>query len=175
MVQKVLIILTALVALIINMAQAKAQLSTNPWLEANDEEAIAEVYEKQNRRSRQQNLRYTPGGTVTIDRTSAYIQPGENKEDEGFWDKLGNMFDSKEEETALVPNTAANRRALAAARRPAPAQQDDSWTSAYDVGGQLGKLQKNFSLPNLPNMDGMIRKFERASGVNLKSIGNYLK
>ena len=58
MVQKVLIILTALVALIINMAQAKAQLSTNPWLEANDEEAIAEVYEKQNRRSRQQNRYY---------------------------------------------------------------------------------------------------------------------
>ena len=174
MVQKVLIILTALVALIINMAQAKAQLSTNPWLEANDEEAIAEVYEKQNRRDRQQNLRYTPGDTVTIDRTGAYIQPEENKEDGGFFAKLGTMFDSKEE-TTLLPNTAANRRALAAARRPAPAQQDDSWTSAFDVGGQLGKLQKNFSLPNLPNMDGMIRKFERASGVNLKSIGNYLK
>ena len=42
MAQKILIVLTALAALVLNIAQANsAQLSTNPWLEANDDEAVA--------------------------------------------------------------------------------------------------------------------------------------
>lgn len=48
MAQKILIVLTALAALVLNIAQANsAQLSTNPWLEANDDEAVAEVYRKE--------------------------------------------------------------------------------------------------------------------------------
>ena len=44
MAQKILIVLTALAALVLNIAQANsAQLSTNPWLEANDDEAVAEL------------------------------------------------------------------------------------------------------------------------------------
>ena len=80
MAQKILIVLTALAALVLNIAQANsAQLSTNPWLEANDDEAVAEVYRKEQRRQNLRSLNYHAEGTATIDRTHAYIQDaGEN-------------------------------------------------------------------------------------------------
>ena len=176
MVQNVLIILTALLALIINMAQAKAELSTNPWVEANDEEAVAEIYEKQNRRHNVQSLHYQAGETVTIDRTQAYIQP-ETEEEEGFFDKVGDLFsseDATESEPALIPNTAANRRALAR-QQELQSQESESYVPAFDIGGQIERLQKSLRLPDLPNMNSAIRRFENASGINLKSIGRYMQ
>lgn len=85
MAQKILIVLTALAALVLNIAQANsAQLSTNPWLEANDDEAVAEVYRKEQRRQNLRSLNYQAEGTATIDRTHAYIQDaGENGATEG--------------------------------------------------------------------------------------------
>ena len=69
MAQKILIVLTALAALVLNIAQANsAQLSTNPWLEANDDEAVAEVYRKEQRRQNLRSLNYQAEGTATIDR-----------------------------------------------------------------------------------------------------------
>ena len=93
MAQKILIVLTALAALVLNIAQANsAQLSTNPWLDANDDEAVAEVYRKEQRRQNLRSLNYQAEGTATIDRTHAYIQDaGENgatEEDEGLLDKV---------------------------------------------------------------------------------------
>lgn len=97
MAQKILIVLTALAALVLNIAQANsAQLSTNPWLEANDDEAVAEVYRKEQRRKNLRSLNYQAEGTATIDRTHAYIQDaGENgatEEDEGLLDKVKDAF-----------------------------------------------------------------------------------
>lgn len=167
MAQKILIVLTALAALVLNIAQANsAQLSTNPWLEANDDEAVAEVYRKEQRRKNLRSLNYQAEGTATIDRTHAYIQDaGENgatEEDEG---------------QALVPNTAANRRALAQQRQAAQVQQEDSGFAVptFDFSGQINRLQRSLQLPKLPSMTGMIQKFERASGVDFKKMGKYLK
>ena len=167
MAQKILIVLTALAALVLNIAQANsAQLSTNPWLEANDDEAVAEVYRKEQRRQNLRSLIYQAEGTATIDRTHAYIQDaGENgatEEDEG---------------QALVPNTAANRQALAQQRQAAQVQQEDSGFAVptFDFSGQINRLQRSLQLPKLPSMTGMIQKFERASGVDFKKMGKYLK
>lgn len=167
MAQKILIVLTALAALVLNIAQANsAQLSTNPWLEANDDEAVAEVYRKEQRRQNLRSLNYQAEGTATIDRTHAYIQDaGENgatEEDEG---------------QALVPNTAANRRALAQQRQAAQVQQEDSGFAVptFDFSGQINRLQRSLQLPKPPSMTGMIQKFERASGVDFKKMGKYLK
>ena len=163
MAQKILIVLTALAALVLNIAQANsAQLSTNPWLEANDDEAVAEVYRKEQRRQNLRSLNYQAEGTATIDRTHAYIQDaGENgatEEDEG---------------QALVPNTAANRQALAQQRQAAQVQQEDSGFAVptFDFSGQINRLQRSLQLPKLPSMTGMIQKFERASGVDFKKMG----
>lgn len=167
MAQKILIVLTALAALVLNIAQANsAQLSTNPWLEANDDEAVAEVYRKEQRRQNLRSLNYQAEGTATIDRTHAYIQDaGENgatEEDEG---------------QALVPNTAANRLALAQQRQAAQVQQEDSGFAVptFDFSGQINRLQRSLQLPKLPSMTGMIQKFERASGIDFKKMGKYLK
>ena len=185
MAQKILIVLTALAALVLNIAQANsAQLSTNPWLEANDDEAVAafDTLSRQNLRS----LNYQAEGTATIDRTHAYIQDaGENgatEEDEGLLDKVKDAFggddgDESGAGQALVPNTAANRRALAQQRQAAQVQQEDSGFAVptFDFSGQINRLQRSLQLPKLPSMTGMIQKFERASGVDFKKMGKYLK
>lgn len=187
MAQKILIVLTALAALVLNIAQANsAQLSTNPWLEANDDEAVAEVYRKEQRRQNLRSLNYHAEGTATIDRTHAYIQDaGENgatEEDEGLLDKVKDAFGGDDGEEsgagrALVPNTAANRRALAQQRQAARVQQEDSGFAVptFDFSGQINRLQRSLQLPKLPSMTGMIQKFERASGVDFKKMGKYLK
>lgn len=187
MAQKILIVLTALAALVLNIAQANsAQLSTNPWLEANDDEAVAEVYRKEQRRQNLRSLNYQAEGTATIDRTHAYIQDasenGATEEDEGLLDKVKDAFggddgDESGAGQALVPNTAANRRALAQQRQAAQVQQEDSGFAVptFDFSGQINRLQRSLQLPKLPSMTGMIQKFERASGVDFKKMGKYLK
>ncbi len=182
MAQKILIVLIALAALVLNIAQANsAQLSTNPWLEANDDEAVAEVYRKEQRRQNLRSLDYQAEGTATIDRTHAYIQDTE-EDDEGLLDKVKNAFggddgDESGAGQALVPNTAANRRALAQQKQAAQAQEESSALSVptFDFSGQVNHLQRSLRLPKLPSMTGMIQKFERASGVNFKGMGKYLK
>lgn len=182
MAQKILIVLIALAALVLNIAQANsAQLSTNPWLEANDDEAVAEVYRKEQRRQNLRSLDYQAEGTATIDRTHAYIQDTE-EDDEGLLDKVKDVFggddgDESGAGQALVPNTAANRRALAQQRQAAQAQQEDSGFAVptFDFSGQINRLQRSLQLPKLPSMTGMIQKFERASGVDFKKMGKYLK
>lgn len=182
MAQKILIVLIALAALVLNIAQANsAQLSTNPWLEANDDEAVAEVYRKEQRRQNLRSLDYQAEGTATIDRTHAYIQDTE-EEDEGLLDKVKDAFggddgDESGAGQALVPNTAANRRALAQQRQAAQVQQEDSGFAVptFDFSGQINRLQRSLQLPKLPSMTGMIQKFERASGVDFKKMGKYLK
>ena len=181
MAQKILIVLTALAALVLNIAQANsAQLSTNPWLEANDDEAVAEVYRKEQRRQNLRSLNYQAEGTATIDRTHAYIQDaGENgatEEDEGLLDKVKDAFggddgDESGAGQALVPNTAAQQR------QAAQVQQEDSGFAVptFDFSGQINRLQRSLQLPKLPSMTGMIQKFERASGVDFKKMGKYLK
>ncbi len=171
MLQKIIIVVTVLLALWFNMAQINAQeLSTNPWLEANDEEAVEAVYQKEQKRSRRQStLQYQTEETTTIDRTHAYIQPEENEEDEGFFDSVKNLVSGgNDQEQPLVPNTKANRQAIA---RQKQQQQQTNSSSMFDLNG----LQNSLKLPQLPSATGLIQKFERATGVNFKSMGKYLQ
>ena len=59
----------------------------------------------------------------------------------------------------------------------AQAQQEDSGFAVptFDFSGQINRLQRSLQLPKLPSMTGMIQKFERASGVDFKKMGKYLK
>ena len=175
MLQKIIIVLTVLVALWLNMAQINAQeLSTNPWLEANDEEAVEAVYQKEQKRARRQStLQYQTEETTTINRTHAYIQPEESGEDEGFFDSVKNlMSDDEEQEQALIPNTQANRQAIARQKQQQQQQQQQA-----DSGSMFnfGNLQNSLKLPQLPSATGLIQKFERATGVDFKSMGKYLQ
>ena len=104
------------------------------------------------------------------------------EEDEGLLDKVKDAFggddgDESGAGQALVPNTAANRRALAQQRQAAQVQQEDSGFAVptFDFSGQINRLQRSLQLPKLPSMTGMIQKFERASGVDFKKMGKYLK
>lgn len=174
MLQKIIIVLTVLAALWVNMAQINAQeLSTNPWLEANDEEAVEAVYQKEQKRARRSSLQYQPEQSVTIDRTHAYIQAEESDEDEGFFDSVKNlMSDDDDKEQALIPNTQANRQAIAQKKQQQIQQQQQADSSfMFDFGG----LQNSLKLPQLPDATGLIQKFERATGVNFKSMGKYLQ
>lgn len=68
-------------------------------------------------------------------------------------------------------------RALAQQRQAAQVQQEDSGFAVptFDFSGQINRLQRSLQLPKLPSMTGMIQKFERASGVDFKKMGKYLK
>lgn len=170
MLQKIIIVLTVLVALWLNMAQINAQeLSTNPWLEANDEEAVEAVYQKEQKRSRRQStLQYQTEATTTIDRTHAYIQPEESGEDEGFLDSVKNLMSDDDQEQPLIPNTQANRQAIA---RQKQQQQQENSGSMFN----FGNLQNSLKLPQLPSATGLIQKFERATGLDFKNMGKYLQ
>lgn len=174
MLQKIIIVLTVLVALWLNMAQINAQeLSTNPWLEANDEEAVEAVYQKEQKRSRRQStLQYQTEATTTIDRTHAYIQPEESGEDEGFLDSVKNLMSDDDQEQPLIPNTQANRQAIARQKQQQQQQQQQENSGSMF---NFGNLQNSLKLPQLPSATGLIQKFERATGLDFKNMGKYLQ
>lgn len=179
MIQKIIIVLTALAAFWFNMAQANSQqLSSNPWLEANDDETVQEIYKKEQRRSGGYSVNYRPEEASTIDRTHAYIQTQSDDSDgDGFLDSVSNLFDDNDDQQnqPLIPNTKANRQALARQQQLAQQQTASEPTSTFDFGGQINRLKNSLNLPKLPSMTSMIQKFEQASGINFKSMGQYLK
>lgn len=158
-------------------AAANAQLSANPWAEANDDEAIEEVYNRRQRRGYTAPTEYQREESVVIDRTHAYIQEDEVEEDKSFVEKVKDAFSGKkEEEKPLITNTADNRKALAKKKAREQAQkaeenEDDSGSLLPSFG--MGKLG-GFKMPSF-NATSLIKKFERASGVDLKSIGKQFK
>lgn len=171
------IILSAL--LIFGSLPAYAELSTNPWQTANDEEAVQQVYQKRIRRGKQgaATEQYVAEESTVIDRTHAYIQdedlPAE-EEDTGFLGKVKNIVSPKpQNEGKLIANTAENRRKIAEQKRAQEAQKQEKEDNS-GILPSLGGLTNSFKLPNV-NAVGMIQKFEKASGINLKSIGKQFK
>lgn len=179
MIQKIIIVLTALIAFWLNLAQANSQqLSSNPWLEANDEETVQEIYKKEQRRSGGYSVNYRPEGGATIDRTHAYIQiPSDDNDRDGFLDSVSSLFDDEEKQQnqPLIPNTRANRQALLRQQQMTQQQVASEPTSTFDFEGQINRLKNSLNLPKLPSMTSLIQKFEQTSGINLKSMGQYLK
>lgn len=170
------IILSAI--LISRALPAYAELSTNPWQTANDEESIQQVYEKRTRRGKQNaaTAQYETQESTVIDRTHAYIQdddmPSED-ENASFLDKMKNIVSPKpQSEGKLIANTADNRRKLAEQKQQQAAQKQEQANDS--IIPSLGGLTNSFKLPNV-NAKGMIQKFEKASGINLKSIGKQFR
>lgn len=154
---------------------ALADLSPNPWLEANDEEDLKEVYAKS--RKRNHNMTgYSAEGETVIDRSHAYVElPQDEKAetDTGFLGKLSNSL-KKKEEAPLITRTTAKRRAAAAKAAENNTESENSSGDNILSGLNFGKRGKGLKLPGL-NANGLIQKFERASGINLKSLGQELK
>ena len=160
--------------LCLTVTTAVAELSNNPWLEANDEEDLKEVYAKSQKRNNNNMAGYTSEGDTVIDRSHAYIElPDDNTKeeaDDSFLGKISGSF-KKKEEAPLVTRTTAKRRAAAAkAAESRASDNNDSEMSGFG----LGKMGKGLKLPKI-NANGLIQKFERASGINLKSIGKQLR
>lgn len=165
--------------LLFRSVEANAQLSTNPWLQANDEEEVAKIYQKRQKRYKGSIASYTPEESTVVDRTSAYIEVEQEKQDDSLIGKITGAVSPKKE-TKLIANTSSNRKALAAARQAeAAAHQSQEENSSFGlpslgISNSLSGLKKNLKLPNF-NATGLIQKFERASGINLKSIGKSFK
>jgi len=171
-----------LTALILQSLPAYAELSTNPWLDVNEEEDVQQVYEKRSRRGKGDSAleQYQTEQSTVIDRTHAYIQENDalmqEETESGFLGKVKSLVSSKPKQNdRLIPNTVDNRRKLAeqkqqeAAKKQAE-QEDGGILPSFGFGG----LTNSLKLPNV-NATGMIKKFEKASGINLKAIGKQLK
>lgn len=171
-----------LATLILQCLPAYAELSTNPWLDSNDEEDVQKVYERRSRRGKGDSAleEYQEEQSTVIDRTHAYIQDDsalmQEEEESGFFGKVKSLVSDKpKEDDKLILNTADNRRKLAEKKQQEAAKkqaqkEDNGILSSFGLGG----LTNSFKLPNV-NAAGMIRKFEKASGINLKAIGKQLK
>lgn len=169
-----------LTILLILSTNAHAQLSANPWLNANNDEDIEEVYQKRSRRGRESlmNEQYTAEESTVVDRTHAYLQDDEQADEEentGFMDKLSNLVSPKQKnDDTLIPNTADNRRKRAEQKQQAAQETKQESTSSILPNLGLGELGNSLKLPSF-NTINMIQKFEKASGINLKAIGKKFK
>jgi len=166
--------------LIYSVSPAFAELSSNPWLIENEAEDVNAVYKKEQRRQHRANLNYAPAAHVTIDRSDAYVEVEKDPlpDDANIMDKLKNALKSREEKTDLVPKTKA-RRKKQYATPPAPEPQKSAESEGFSLpsfgfGKQISGLKKNLKLPSF-NVNSLIHKFEKASGVNLKAIGKQLR
>lgn len=154
-----------------------AQLSANPWAVENDDEAIEEVYNKRQRRGYSAPTEYQREENVVIDRTHAYIQDEDIDEDKSFVDKMKDAFSGKKEEKPLIANTSDNRKAVAKKKAIERAQREQEEKNESSGGMFSSFGMKGIGGFKMPSLDtaGMIKKFEKASGVNLKSIGRKFK
>lgn len=170
-------ILFTFIALIFTVSTAFAELSSNPWLEENDEEDLKEVYAKQQKRNRNNMAGYTSEDETIVDRSHAYIElpdQTESKKDEGFFDKISSSF-SKKEEAPLVSKASLKHREQQQ-QIVEPSSTDTNSSSGFmpDLGIDKG-IKKVKNALKIPSTTSMIQKFERASGINLKSIGKQLR
>lgn len=159
--------------IIINTSTALAQLSTNPWAEPNDIKQIKKIYEKRTRSGYYDGQpQYIDDGTAVIDRTHAYIQENsESDEKDGFIDNLKSAFSNTEDNNQnLIPNTKENREAIKQQFQQQQKEKDNtSILPSFNLKNKLNRIKKSIKLPNI-NINGAIRKFEKNSGINLKSL-----
>lgn len=162
---------------------AWAQLNSNPWLNANDEEDVAKVYAKRQRRQRGNALQnYQAEESVTIDRTHAYIQDTETEpKNTSLLEKVTSSFSGQSaEEKPLIANTQENRQKLAAQKKAAAAvaqneaKDEGSLFSLPDFGGQADKLTQSVRQP-LAKAKGMFNQFKRTTAGSLRAIGKQFK
>lgn len=167
--------LIALFFITFSATAANAELSTNPWTTANDTEEVEKIYQKNRRKNNNGRAAYTPEAATVVDRTSAYIEVEEEPENEGFLGKVTSPFAKKEKK--LISNTSSNRKALAKQKAEAQQSQTSETSENSDSGFSLPGFSNPLKKLNLPNVNptSLIKKFERASGINLKAIGKSFK
>lgn len=159
--------------------KAEAQLNSNPWLEANDEEDLEAVYNKKRRREmRGAVVNYEGESSVTIDRTHAYIQEEDNDSDKSLLDKVKDKLSGKkEEEKPLLANTKENRQKVAIQKQlqeQKEGESDEGALSVLDISKQTQQLQRSINKP-LNKAKNMFNKFKRNTQNSLRAIGKKLR
>lgn len=151
---------------------AEAQLSTNPWVNPNTDESVAEVYQKNRHQS--QPIAYYGDNTVLEERP---IFPEETqpqaKEDDGMFDKLKNMLhnDDKPAQQQVAQTSRPQRRIIRGgkkiSRRPQRSSASASSAGSTDFGFDFNDFGGNFS--------GVINKVQRVITNNLNAITRQFK
>jgi hypothetical protein len=172
-------------SLLLMVQNAAAQLSTNPWVTANDEEEVAKVYEKRNRRGYGSQENYTTEAATTVDRTHAYIQT-EEEDNRSTLQKMKDALSGKNEpktEEPLMANTAKNRKIAAQkkaqkeqakAEAEAAEESKSSLLPNFGISDKVKSWKNKFHLPKM-NTTGAIQKFERSTGVDFKAMAKKFK
>ena len=169
--------------LLLNLSVARADLSTNPWLEPNDEEEIAKVYQK--KRYREQRFEYDEEDedVIEIDVQQQQQLPDEEQiqkasgkssassSDGGVLNYVKSVFNSEDD----GEKTDAN---FVIVGDDSSANSATNSTGTFDMLNSFGVNKMMPSIPvNLrkPNVNGWIQRLERASGVNFKSLARKMK
>ncbi len=167
---------------IIATTTAHAQLSYNPWTDPNDAETIAKYYEKAAKVQSGDAEYYEPEAPTEIDKTSAYIElppldSEDIEEDNGILNKVGQILRPKKE-PRLIPNTEENRQAVYDMQN----DETDNSNTLLDSGKEMldsagfDNIKRSIKrkIPKI-NTSGIIHKFEKAAGINLKSVAKKIR
>lgn len=143
-----------------------AQLSANPWVEANTKEQIDEVYKKYQRRGYNNNsLEYVEESEVVIEKAKKHIEELEEQEEPSFIEKISANFGDEEdvkEQEDKNPN------------EPTTNVQTTTPSSSFNLNSKINKIKNSFRLPSF-NTNNMIKSFERSIGVDFKGMAKKFK
>ncbi len=143
-----------------------AQLSANPWVEANTKEQIDEVYKKYQRRGYSNNsLEYVEEGEVVIEKAKRHIEELDEQEKPSFIEKISANFGDEEdvkEQEDKNPN------------EPTTNVQTTTPSSSFNLNSKIDKIKNSFRLPSF-NTNNMIKSFERSIGVDFKGMAKKFK
>lgn len=133
-----------------------AQLSANPWVDANTKEQVDEVYDKYQRRGyHATDVKYVGDSKVIIEKAKEHIEELNTQEKPSFFDKFAD--DEKEPEQAQTEVVV-----------------EDISAPSFDLSAKINQVKNSLKLPKL-NTNNLIRKFERSIGVDFKAMARKLK
>ena len=143
-----------------------AQLSANPWVEANTKEQVDEVYDKYQRRGyHATDVKYSGETEFIIEQTKERIKELNEQEEKkpSLLDKVANSF--SDDNNNVEDNNVS--------------EQDTSSTETMSLPSlvlreKVNQVKNSFKLPSF-NANNMIRKFERSIGVDFKAMARKLK
>jgi len=166
-----------LLILIAPSLPAKAQLSTNPWLQPNTEEDVADVYEKNRKKNNINNIEsYTPEETVVIDNTD-YDTTAEESSKSNLLDKISGLFNSNSEPAENNTENTTDADSGIFSNESTGSKSSNS-TNIEDfmpsMGGANNQISQSLRIPTM-NANKIIRKIEKASGINFKDIARQMK
>ena len=145
-----------------------AQLSANPWVNANTKEQVEQVYEKHQRRGyKATDMEYVGDSTVIIEKTKEHIEELKKQEEPTFVEKITAGLGAKAKENVEAKVEEKVLEEVASEESSAP-------TQSLDLGAKVDSVKNSFKLPKV-NVNGMIRKFEQSIGVDFKAMAKKFK